>query len=41
MKQYKPTDATTNPTLILEAANLPQYKSLIEEAIAYARKKEK
>ncbi|KAL0273115.1 UNVERIFIED_CONTAM: hypothetical protein PYX00_005869 [Menopon gallinae] len=41
MKQYKPTDATTNPTLILEAANLPQYKSLVEEALTYAKKKEK
>ncbi|XP_030758127.1 probable transaldolase [Sitophilus oryzae] len=38
MKAYKPTDATTNPSLILQAANLPQYKPLIEKAINYAKK---
>jgi len=38
MKQYKPTDATTNPSLILQAANLPQYKPLIDKAIKYANK---
>ncbi|XP_017772748.1 PREDICTED: probable transaldolase [Nicrophorus vespilloides] len=38
MKVYKPTDATTNPSLILAAANLPQYKPLIEKAINYGKK---
>ncbi|KAF7277774.1 transaldolase [Rhynchophorus ferrugineus] len=38
MKAYKPTDATTNPSLILQAANLPQYQPLIEKAIHYANK---
>lgn len=38
MKAYKPTDATTNPSLILAAANLPQYKDLIEKAIRYGSK---
>lgn len=38
MKQYKPTDATTNPSLILQAANLEQYRGLIDEAITYAKK---
>lgn len=38
MKQYKPTDATTNPSLILAAASLPQYKSVIDKAINYAKK---
>ncbi|XP_066999117.1 transaldolase [Anabrus simplex] len=38
MKQYKPTDATTNPSLILSAANMPQYKHLIEKAVEYGRK---
>ena len=33
MKKYKPTDATTNPSLILAAANLPQYKGLIDKAV--------
>lgn len=38
MKKYKPTDATTNPSLILSAALLPQYSKLIEKAVHYARK---
>lgn len=38
MKKYKPTDATTNPSLILAAANLPQYKKLIDEAVHYGKK---
>lgn len=32
--KLKPTDATTNPSLILQAASMPEYKQLIEEAIA-------
>jgi len=35
--QYKPTDATTNPSLILAAAKMPTYKKLIDEAITYAK----
>ncbi|WAR08171.1 TALDO-like protein [Mya arenaria] len=35
--QYKPTDATTNPSLILAAANKPEYKKLIDDAITYAK----
>jgi transaldolase len=31
--QYQPRDATTNPSLIYKAAQMPQYKSLLEEAI--------
>ncbi|XP_018329221.1 transaldolase [Agrilus planipennis] len=38
MKQYKPTDATTNPSLILQAATLPQYKQLVEKAVKYGYK---
>lgn len=38
MKNYKPTDATTNPSLILAAASLPQYKSLIDKAVNYGNK---
>ncbi len=37
IKKYQPQDATTNPSLILSAAALPQYASLIDEAIAYAK----
>ena len=32
---YKPTDATTNPSLLLKAAQLPQYDGLISDAIAW------
>lgn len=35
MKAYKPTDATTNPSLILSAAGLEQYKPLVEKAVHY------
>lgn len=31
--KYKPTDATTNPSLILQAATKPQYAKIIEEAV--------
>ena len=30
--QYKPQDATTNPSLLYKAAQMPQYKHLLEEA---------
>lgn len=33
IKTYLPTDATTNPSLILAASNKPEYQFLIEEAI--------
>jgi transaldolase len=33
MAIYKPQDATTNPSLLLQAAQLPQYRHLVEEAI--------
>lgn len=37
MKLYQPQDATTNPSLILNAAQLPEYRRLIDNAIAWAR----
>ena len=36
IKALHPQDATTNPSLILQAAKLPQYKHLIDDAIAKA-----
>ncbi|KAI0037177.1 hypothetical protein K488DRAFT_39477 [Vararia minispora EC-137] len=36
---YKPQDATTNPSLILAAANKPQYARLIEAAVKYGKEK--
>lgn len=38
IKVYSPTDATTNPSLIYAAAQMPEYQPLIEEAVAYGRK---
>ncbi|HUC86542.1 MAG TPA: transaldolase [Candidatus Acidoferrales bacterium] len=34
LKQYTPRDATTNPSLILKAAQMPEYQFLIAKAIA-------
>src|SRR5947209_17715737 len=34
MRAFKPQDATTNPSLILAAAQKPQYAALLEKAIA-------
>ncbi|MDF2549645.1 MAG: tal-B [Chlamydiales bacterium] len=33
IRKFVPTDATTNPSLIYQAAQLPQYRYLIEEAV--------
>ena len=38
MKNYAPEDATTNPSLILKAAQKPEYQSLLQKAIADGRK---
>lgn len=35
---YQPQDVTTNPSLILNAAQMPEYRQLIDKAIAWARK---
>jgi len=36
---YKPQDATTNPTLLLAAANKPQYAHLVDVAIKHGKSK--
>ena len=33
MKEYQPLDATTNPSLILQAAEKAEYKHLVEKAV--------
>ncbi|MGA2541537.1 MAG: transaldolase [Verrucomicrobiota bacterium] len=38
MKNYTPEDATTNPSLILKAAQKPEYQSLLRQAIADGKK---
>ncbi|XP_043260702.1 transaldolase [Colletes gigas] len=38
MEQFKPIDATTNPSLILAAANQKKYAHLIDKAVQYGKK---
>ncbi|WP_371188717.1 transaldolase [Thalassotalea maritima] len=35
--KFKPIDATTNPSLLLKAAELDNYQPLIEQAVAYGK----
>ncbi|MBU6400981.1 MAG: transaldolase [Verrucomicrobia bacterium] len=37
-RQYAPSDATTNPTLILKAAQMSDYKYVVEKAVAENKK---
>lgn len=37
IRAFGATDCTTNPTLILKAAGMPEYKHLVDEAIVWAR----
>ncbi|KAK2717958.1 transaldolase-like [Artemia franciscana] len=37
MKKYKPTDATTNPSLILSAASMQQYQKILQKAIDFGK----
>lgn len=37
IKEFQPTDATTNPSLILAASKMEQYAALIDEAVTYAK----
>ncbi|GIU19546.1 transaldolase [Shewanella sp. c952] len=37
IKRYQPEDATTNPSLILKASQIPEYSGLIENAITWAK----
>lgn len=39
IQKYAPTDATTNPSLIFQAAGDPRYQYLIQEAIQWGKKK--
>lgn len=34
LKAYEPQDATTNPSLIYKAAQMPEYRHLVEKAVA-------
>lgn len=35
IRQYQPEDATTNPSLLFAAAQMPQYAHLIDDAVRY------
>ena len=37
MKRFSPTDATTNPSLILKAVQLPAYQALLEQSTAQSK----
>lgn len=38
MEQFRPTDATTNPSLITTAAQMPQYRPIVDGVLLEARK---
>src|SRR5690554_4554015 len=38
LKQYAPQDATTNPSLIFKAAQMADYKPLLDKAIAEGKR---
>ena len=38
VRRLKPQDCTTNPTLLLKAAEMPAYASIVEEALQWGRK---
>lgn len=37
IKRYKPTDATTNPSLIYAASQMDEYRHLVDEAVAFGK----
>ena len=37
IQAFQPTDCTTNPTLILKAAQMPAYAHLVDEAVQWGR----
>jgi transaldolase len=37
IRAFRPTDCTTNPTLILKAAQMPAYAAIVDEAVAWGR----
>lgn len=39
IQQFRPTDATTNPSLVLAAAQLPAYQHLLDDAVNHVRGK--
>ena len=40
IREYTPQDATTNPSLILKAAQMPEYAELVDKVLTEAREKD-
>ncbi|MGM0462791.1 MAG: transaldolase family protein, partial [Fibrobacterota bacterium] len=38
IRKHRPTDATTNPSLLLKAAQLSAYQGLVKDAVEFAQK---
>jgi transaldolase len=38
IRQFKPTDSTTNPSLILKASQMPHYAKFVDEAIRWGQR---
>src|ERR1041384_6643234 len=38
IRKYQPRDATTNPSLLLKAAQMPEYKGLLDQVLSEARR---
>lgn len=38
IRKYQPRDATTNPSLLLKAAQMPEYKDLVDRVLAETKK---
>jgi transaldolase len=41
LRKYQPRDATTNPSLLLKAVEMPEYKVLVEQVLGEAAKESK
>src|SRR5688500_18157744 len=41
MKKFRPRDSTTNPSLIAAAAGMPQYQSVVDSALKWAKSESK
>ena len=37
MRKFQPQDATTNPSLILAASGMEQYKPIVDQAITFGK----
>ena len=38
IRKFKPRDATTNPSLLMAAAQMSEYTSLVDDALSWAKK---